>query len=341
MVIIGALILLYILCSVASLCGDNSKRLYVVVGVALVAIAALRVEGMDRDYYEYVSHFNNYDMVVMLEPTFKAIAWFVHSFLGSNHIFLFAIYAILGVGLKFIAIRELSNVALLSVAIYISQFFILHEMTQIRAGVASALLLLTIKPLYERKWRRFLSLTLCATAFHLSGVILFALWFVSPRHRLKIYMFFIPMAIALSLFGVDILGLIPIPYLSAKIELYQNIREYTDSVHNQINLFNSVYLLRIGLCYLLFWATPTLSKYNRYYTLLLKIYTLSLTALPLFATLPVVAYRVYELLGVVEIILIPTLIYLIQPKKCAYITVIGYGFGQLMLSIFYNKLLVP
>ena len=341
MVIIGALILLYILCSVASLCGDNSTRLYEVVGVALVAIAALRGEGMDRDYYEYVSHFNNYDMVVMLEPTFKAIAWFVHSFLGSNHIFLFAIYAILGVGLKFIAIRELSNVALLSVAIYISQFFILHEMTQIRAGVASALLLLTIKPLYERKWRRFLFLTLCATAFHLSGVILFALWFVSPRHRLKIYMFFIPMAIALSLFGVDILGLIPIPYLSAKIELYQNIREYTDSVHNQINLFNSVYLLRIGLCYLLFWATPTLSKYNRYYTLLLKIYTLSLTALPLFATLPVVAYRVYELLGVVEIILIPTLIYLIQPKKYAYITVIGYGFGQLMLSIFYNKLLVP
>lgn len=341
MVIIGALILLYILCSVASLCENNSKRLYEVVGVALVAIAALRGEGMDRDYYEYVSHFNNYDMVVMLEPTFKAIAWFVHSFLGSNHIFLFAIYAILGVGLKFIAIRELSNVALLSVAIYISQFFILHEMTQIRAGVASALLLLTIKPLYERKWRRFLLLTLCATAFHLSGVILFALWFVSPRHRLKIYMFFIPMAIALSLFGLDILGLIPIPYLSAKIELYQNIREYTDSVHNQINLFNSVYLLRIGLCYLLFWATPTLSKYNRYYTLLLKIYTLSLTALPLFATLPVVAYRVYELLGVVEIILIPTLIYLIQPKKCAYITVIGYGFGQLMLSIFYNKLLVP
>lgn len=341
MAIIVILILLYILCAVAALYGYSSKRFYVAVGVVLVVIAAIRPEGMDRDYSEYVSHFNNYDTIVMLEPTFKAIAWFAHSFLGSNQLFLFAIYATLGVGLKLIAIRELSNVALLSVAIYISQFFILHEMTQIRAGVASALLLLTIKPLYERNWRRFLLLALCATAFHFSGVILFALWFIAPNRRLKIYMLFIPMAIALSLLGVDILGLIPIPYLSAKIELYQNIREYTDSIHNQINLFNSIYLLRIGLCCLLFWAAPTLSKHNRYYTLLLKIYTLSLAALPLFAPLPVVAYRVYELLGVVEIILIPTLVDLIRPKKFAYLTVVGYGFCQLLLSIFYNKLLIP
>ena len=341
MAIIVTLLLLYIVCSVASIYDSQSRWLYVAVGVALVLISALRPEGMDRDYSEYISHFNNYDVVVMLEPTFKAIAWFVHSFLGSNPVFLFAIYAILGVSLKLVAIRELSNVALLSVAIYISQFFILHEMTQIRAGVASALLLLTIKPLYERNWWRFLLLALCATVFHFSGVVLFVLWLISPRHRLKMYMFFIPTAIALSLMGVDILGLIPIPYLSAKIELYQNIREYTDSTHNHINLFNSVYLLRLVLCYLLFWAAPTLSKYNRYYTLLLKIYTLSLTALPLFATLPVVAYRVYEMLGVVEIILIPTLVYLIRPKSAAYMTVVGYGFCQLMLSIFYNKLLIP
>ena len=128
---------------------------------------------------------------------------------------------------------------------------------------------------------------------------------------------------------------------STKIALYQNIREYTDSVHNQINLFNGLYLLRLALCCLLFWAAPTLTKRNRYYTLLLKIYTLSLAALPLFAHLPVVAYRVYELLGIVEIILIPTLIYIIRPKVAAYLTVLGYGFGQLMLSLFHNRLLVP
>lgn len=338
--IIVAIILLYALCAVAALC-NGSRGLYIAVVVTLIAVAALRPEGIDRDYMEYLSHFNNYDSVAMLEPTFKAIAWFSHTFFSSSHLLLFAIYAALGVGLKAVAIERLSDVAMLSLAIYISQFFILHEMTQIRAGVASALLLLAIKPLYERNWRLFFALALCATAFHLSGVIIFALWFISPHRRLKLYLPIIPVAIGLSLLGVDLLTLIPIPYLSTKIALYQNIREYTDSVHNQINLFNGLYLLRLALCCLLFWAAPTLTKRNRYYTLLLKVYTLSLAALPLFAHLPVVAYRVYELLGIVEIILIPTLIYIIRPKVAAYLTVLGYGFGQLMLSLFHNRLLVP
>ena len=309
--------------------------------MALTLIAALRPEGIDRDYTEYISHFWNYDTIVMLEPTFKAVAWFVHRFLGANYIFLFAIYAALGVSLKLVAIRELSNMALLSVAIYISQFFILHEMTQIRAGVASGLLLLSIKPLYDRNLRRFLLFVLTATAFHLSGAIILALWLLSPNSRLRPYLFLIPAAIVISILDINILGLIPIPYLSAKIELYQNIKEYTDSVHNQINIFNSLFLVRLAVCYLLFWAAPTLTKHNRYYTLLLKIYTLSLAALPLFSSLPVVAYRVYELLGIVEIILIPTLVYLIRPKGVAYLTVFCYGFCNLMLSLFYNRLLVP
>ena len=342
MLTLALLILLYIVCALVGIgCSHTSRGLYIAVGVALTLIAALRPEGIDRDYTEYISHFRNYDTIVMLEPTFKAIAWFVHRFLGANPTLLFAIYAALGVGLKMVAIRELSNMALLSVAIYISQFFILHEMTQIRAGVASGVLLLAIKPLYDRNLWRFLFIVLCATAFHLSGIIILALWFLSPTRRLKLYPIIIPAAIALSILEVDITGLIPIPYLSAKIELYQNIKEYTDSVHNHINIFNAIYLVRLALCYLLFWAAPTLAKQNRYYTLMLKIYTLSLAALPLFANLPVMAHRVYELLGIVEIILIPTLVYIIRPKGVAYLTVFCYGFCTLMLSLFYNRLLVP
>lgn len=340
MLIYAVLIVVYLVCSVASLENRRTaKVVYIAVGITLTLLAALRPEGVDNDYAEYVSHFNNYDQIALLEPTFKAIAWFSHTFLGSNYIFLFAVYAVLGVTLKFIAIRELSNFALLSVAIYISQFFILHEMTQIRAGIASSFMLLSIKPLFERNWRRFLLYALCATAFHLSGVIILALWFINPHRRLKIYLLLIPAAILIYLLGVDILGIIPIPYLSAKIAIYQNLREYTDCVHNHINLFNSLYLVRLGLCYLLFWAAPTLRKHNRYFTLLLKIYTISLAAMPLFAPIPVVAFRTHELLGIVEIILVPTLVFLFRPTNIAYLVVILYGFCLLMISLFYNRLL--
>ena len=166
MLIYAILIVVYLVCSVASFGNRRTaKVVYIAVGVTLTLLAAFRPEGADHDYTEYVSHFNNYDQIALLEPTFKAIAWFSHTFLGSNYIFLFAVYAVLGVTLKFIAIRELSNFALLSVAIYISQFFILHEMTQIRAGVASSLLLLSIKPLFERNGRRFLQRRLLHLGF--------------------------------------------------------------------------------------------------------------------------------------------------------------------------------
>ena len=98
--------------------------------------------------------------------------------------------------------------------------------------------------------------------------------------------------------------------------------------------------MRVVLCYLLLWAVPTLKNHNRYFILLLKIFTLSLTALPIFATIPVVAYRIYELLGIVEIVLLPTLVYLFRPVALGYFVVIIYGFCQLMISIFYNRLII-
>ena len=342
MIILLVLILLYFACCLASFASQQTaKRVYVAAGVLLFIIAAFRPEGIDRDYTEYINHFNEYDFIAMLEPTFKAISWFAHTFLGSNYLFLFVVYAALGVSLKFVAIKDLSNVAILSVAIYISQFFILHEMTQIRAGVASGFLLLCIKPLYDRDWRRFLIFAACATAFHYSGIIIFLLWFISKDSRLGIYKYIIPVAILIFLAGIDVVSLIPIPFISSKIEVYKNIKEHTDSVHNEINVFNSVYLVRLALCYLLFWAAPTLTKHNKYYTLLLKMYVISLAALPLFASLPVVAYRIHELLGIVEIILIPTIVYLIKPVPVAYLAVCFYGLCQILLSLFYNHLLEP
>lgn len=341
MAVVVILILLYAICSAAALHNPQSNRwLYTIFGIALILIAALRTEGIDRDYTEYISHLNNYADVALLEPTFKAIAWIVHTFCGGRAVWLFAIYAAIGVGLKFVAIRQISSVAMLSVALYISQFFILHEMTQIRAGVASAMVLLAIKPLYNCDWKRFLVIAAAATAFHLSGIVLFGLWFLNPKKRIKIYLFLIPIAVIFLLANIDILQLIPLPYLSAKIEIYKQIKEYTDSVHNTINPFNAIFLVRVALCYLLLWAVPTLKNHNRYFILLLKIFTLSLTALPIFATIPVVAYRIYELLGIVEIVLLPTLVYLFRPVALGYFVVIIYGFCQLMISIFYNRLII-
>ena len=73
MAVVVILILLYAICSAAALHNPQSNRwLYTIFGIALILIAALRTEGIDRDYTEYISHLNNYADVALLEPTFKA-----------------------------------------------------------------------------------------------------------------------------------------------------------------------------------------------------------------------------------------------------------------------------
>ena len=190
---------------------------FICLAIVLITIAAFRGEGVDRDYSNYVSYFHEQDFL-FVEPSFVLISIIIHFIVGPYPIFLFIFFAILGVSLKFIAIKQLTELWFLSLVIYISYFFILQDLTQIRAGVATSFLLLCIKPIKERNWKKFLLFSFLAFSFHYSALLIFPLWFLGGKSGRKWLFFSIPISYLVYFSGINLITMIPVPFIQDKIQ---------------------------------------------------------------------------------------------------------------------------
>lgn len=281
-------------------------KIYIGIGVLLVLFAAIRPIGMDNDSENYELYFVRYDhplLVITVEYSFRIISkWFYHWFHDVHSIFL--LYAILGLSLKFIAFKKLTPLPLLAVAVYIGNYYILHEFTQIRVGVASGLLLLAIKPLSERDYKKVLLLFSFAIFFHYSSIILLPLMLLSNKEltgkKKFIWASLIPIGYIFYFLNINITSL-PIPYISEKLDAYQGLKDqgYID----EVNVFNLVFFVRIIIFFYILYMYDLIKEHNKYLPLMIKLMALSLFSFTALSSLPVLAFRISELYGIVEIIL--------------------------------------
>jgi hypothetical protein len=311
--------------------------------ILLILLAAFRDGNAVRDYNGYVSVYKK-ESTYLIEISFYIIAWLVNHVFFNNVIFLFVIYAILGVSLKAKAIRELTALYFLSLVIYISSFYILHELTQIRAGVAAGFLLLCIKPVYERNLRKFLLFASCAVLFHYSALPIYFLWFLKgDRINKYFYAAIIPFSYIFYFSHIDLVKLIiqfiPIAYIQKKYAAYVYLQTIAAG-DAKTNVFNYVFLAKCLIYYVILWKSNLIKTQNKYITLLLKIEALSLVCFVLFSSIPVISSRVNELFGVVEIILIPMIYYVFRQKLFSTFIVTFIGLCFLLISIFYTHLII-
>ena len=130
----------------------------ILIGVVLILIAGLRPIGIDRDSLAYVGIVGSDEVNINLldkEPGF----WLIYKinkiiFNGNTQCF-FLIYALLGVSLKIFAIKKYSLLPFFSTFTYVCLYFILHEMTQIRAGVAAAIFLLALQDIKDKNLKSY------------------------------------------------------------------------------------------------------------------------------------------------------------------------------------------
>lgn len=315
-----------------------SKWTFYFLCLFLILFAALRDGDSVRDYAQYILMYENINegYSILTDPTYIWI-----SMISRSSLMLFFIYAILGVGLKLIAIKQLSELWLLSLVIYISNFYILHEMTQIRAGVAAGILLLCIKPIYERDWKRFLLFCVIAFLFHASAIIMFPLWVLGyKKSRRLLLILSIPIAYLIYFSGINLVGIVPIPGIEEKIMIYQKLQEQDIAGFAKINVFNLVFLAKIVIFYLLIWKYEVIIAYNKYAAIFMKIFCISLISFPIFAVMPVMGFRISELFGVIEIVLFPLIFYVFKPQIVSKLLVLMIGFVVLSISIFYSELIL-
>ena len=292
------------------------------VAVMLILIAAFRVIGNDDDSESYVEMFEGYENEIistLTEPSFTWISSAIHA-IGGDIRLLFLVYAVIAIPLKFIAIRQLSDYLFIPVMVFISHFFILHDMIEIRASAAVAFFMLSIKPLCEgRKGKAFSNKPLSRTWKWCLSLI-------------------VPFGYVIYFLNIDVLTTIPLPIIGQKLEVYKEMKELGG--FEEIFVFKNPTLLIKMLCfYLLIWYDEVVNEHIPYMPLLTKLMGMSLACFFLFSSLPVLSGRLYELFGAIDIITIASLVYLFKPAYAAKIIVMTFCVIMIFMDIFVYELI--
>lgn len=342
-----------IACAFAAIGNRPKKIAAIVIAVMLIVIAGLRLPGIDRDSatYDYVfsrvgapldyfTHFSDYSFY---EAGYYLVPSVFKTFFNVDTVWCFLFFAILGVFLKFRAIWKLTEFQMLSVLVYFCHFFILHEMTQIREGVASGVLLLCVVQIEKKNFIAFLSLLFVGFFFHYSSLIFIPFYFLNPRRlNKKIYFTVLLVPNLLYLLGINIINIfisLHLGIISDKLTLYNDLLEA--GIFTDINVYNSVFLIETVFCAFLIWKCDFFYTKNKYALLLIKIYSIALGSWVLFASIPVISFRSYGYLGIVEIILVPFILYYIEEESIALVFTFLFALVSLFIDIVHNELLAP
>lgn len=309
-----------------------------VLSVVMALVAGFRPDDVDHDYMTYVEMYYN-SFSISTEVTFIMIVSFVE-LLFNDVTFLFVIYALIALAVHALAVKRLSSLWFLSLLVYLSNYYLLHEMNQIRVGVSAGLFLVALYYLGNGERRRFLLFAFFATLFHYTAFVLFFFAFFDGKPFKKwqyyFYLSIIPFAYLLYFLHISILTTIPIPYFEEKLRLYQALQA-GGGMWDEINVFNLVLLTKIAMTLFLLWKSSLVYEYNKYVYLFLKIEVLSIAAWVALCEMPVVAMRLSELLGVVEMVLFPMLFYTVKPSWLGKSVVIVVAGVLLFISLYYNK----
>ena len=321
--------------------GDSNKYAYWGLCIILILFCAFRTIGVDPDSetYEEIFKSNENNPKLLVEFSFLFLSEILKGFTDDIH-YLFLIYAILGITIKFYALRQLSPWYFLPLVIYFGNYFILHDFIQIRAGVASAMLLLAIKPLSEGNKKRAIVYFLIANMFHYSSLVFYPILFFS-NNLSKIWKYALvasmPVGAILFLLRIDFLSALPIPYIQDKIEMYKALTER--GIFEELTLKNVFIWIQYAIILYSLYFYDTIHEKCTALPLLLKITAYSMAFYFALSSVTVVAGRLQELLGIVELALFPYVCCTIWPHYYGKIAVCLIGFVEFFYMFFVWELL--
>lgn len=317
--------------------------LYFMIGLCLVCLAAFRPEGMDNDfdvYFSYITDYNNPQYQLIVEPSFLWISEvFMNTF--SNFRSVLFLYALLGVTFKMYAIRKLSPLLFLPLTIYIGNFFILHEFTQIRVGVAVGLIMIATSYLVNGQKKVATALIVSSALFHVSSLTIIPLLFLSTSKitfkRRILWAAIIPIGYALYFMKIRLTSM-PIPFIGEKIELYENLRDA--GFIDEVNVFNILILIKIVIFYYCMYFYDIIIKHVPCFSICLKLMGISIFCFLTLTDLPVLAFRISELYGFAEIILFSSIVYTLKPRWAGALITTTLGIALLCLHSFIDDILI-
>ena len=314
--------------------------LLIVLASILIYLAATRPSDVANDYLIYVDYWHT-KFLKDVESSFIHIRNLLKNDFDLGYSSLFVVYAVLGVSAKVYGIRLFTKYVFLSLLVYISHYYILHELTQIRVGGASGFFIIALYFLTTRDYVKFFIFILIAGYFHYSAFLALPLCLIyNDSRKINLYILLIPIGYIIYFTGSSVIVQLPIPYVQEKVRVYEELKDAGFNESDKINVFNALFLMRIAIFIFIFFFRKKIAlQYDKIY-LLLKVYSIALFTFTALASIPAFAFRIQELFGVVEILLFPCIVYIFKDKFVGFAIVVLIALSLLSLDIFYGKLLL-
>ncbi len=276
--------------------------------LSLCMLAGLRGPDVDKDYnaYQYgfdmVQHIDDPLVFIIYEPGFIAIVNFFYLFFKQNYsVAILLFFAFASVLLKVISVKRFAINPYLVILLYYSHYFFLHEMTQIRIGLASAIFLVSIPYYLQGRRLAFTGMILLASIFHYSAIFYLVVLAFDTRHISRfIYVGLLVLSVVLAFVRLPLLGLfnaINIGSVSSKIEVYAEMEQ--KGIIEAVNVFNVLNLCNMFCCIYLIFAPPqSILSSDKRFIFFLKCDILSIFLLSLLSGVPSVTFRFSQLFGI-------------------------------------------
>ncbi len=281
----------------------------------------------------------------LLEPGFSGLVIFFRKIFQVNYgLALMLFFGLASVLLKTISIKHFSFNPYLVILFYYSHYFLLHEMTQIRIGLASAIFFVSLIFYLKGNKKAFILMILVATFFHYSAIMYFLILLFDPKKFSKY--------IYSSILGISILlGYLKIPLLNFlgnfdTSDISVRLSNYTSYVENgysqSVNVFNILNLINIACCFYYIIFIPKLKLIeDKSLILFLKCNILSIFLLSFLSGVPSLAFRFSELFGTLSIFVFASLIRYLPFKKFNIIITLSIAFIIFYVIVFHLTLLSP
>ena len=189
----------------------RNQYIYLAVLLIYILVAAIISSDFSRDSIRYNFMFESYGAsswgsvvteVHHHEMFFLVVSKIVYK-LGLNPFFLFLTFAALSLSIKFWLISVHSKDKALSLALFSSYFFLLHDSTQIRFGMAVAFVYLALHFLADNKSLLFSAIVIFAAVMFHNAVLVFLVMLLFTSARSTLWVFGM-IAVAFILYPLDI-----------------------------------------------------------------------------------------------------------------------------------------
>jgi hypothetical protein len=301
-----------------------------IIAFMLVCLAGLR-GNITADYDNYVTSFEGiksfgqyFENPFLLEPSFYIATLFFKSLGLASPVGVFFTYSIIAVSLKMNAVFKISVIPLLSILVYFSHFYFLHEATQIRAGIAIGLFLNAIPYIGSNKKKYFLLIGI-AFLFHYSSVIYLPVYFIRTRQiKLTFALLCLICPVLLFYAGLDAISLIlklPLGFISAKVQVFVDGQQ-AGLFGQNLHVFNVQVLLNIFLIVLLLTFQQRLLSVSSFVSVFIRLLLIGHILYFLFARVPAITWRLSEMFMAINVLAFPLLAFIFNKKWIGYFAVV-------------------